>query len=83
MLFVVLGWAITEVVDCSVVLAYAVCDVLGYKRGAWLFGCLGCSVFGVMLDAWLFGCLGCSVFGAWLGSGWAVRVLWVVQFVGV
>ena len=41
MLFVVL-WAITGVLGCSVVLAYAVCVALGYNWGGWLFGCFGC-----------------------------------------
>ena len=40
MLFVLL-WAITGVLGCSVVLAYAVCGAWLGLVGAWLFGCLG------------------------------------------
>ena len=67
LLFVML-WAITGVLGCSVVLAYAVCVALGYNWGGWLFGCLGLC------------CLWCLV-----GLGWclAVRLSWVVQFVGL
>ena len=53
LLFVML-WAITGVLGCSVVLAYAVC-------AAWLvLGCsvvLGGSICGALVGAWLFGCL--------------------------
>ena len=57
----------------SVVLAFAVCDALGYN---WVLGCsvvlayAVCDVLGYKRGAWLFGCLGCSVFGAWLGCWW-------------
>ena len=67
-LLFVMHWAITGVLGCSVVLAYAVCGALGYNWGAWLFGCLGLC------------CLWCLV---GLGWCLAVRLSWVVQFVGL
>ena len=72
-LLFVMHWAITGVLGCSVVLAYAVCGALGYN---WVLGCsvvLAYAVCGAWLGlvgAWLFGCLGWfnlwGLVGAWL-----------------